>query len=84
MAAGSVGAISMFRNLPMTDGASGQLLANNPDSNMITDASSVLVYTVFPVDFTTQRYLNFTVAPTNIGAVVRANAIIVEFIHETP
>lgn len=76
-----IGAATQFplsRNFIFKGGVSGSIYGISTASNILDDANSVGVFsTLASKDFTTQYYLYVSFNPTNVGAVVQHNQILV-------
>ena len=71
----------LSRNFIFKGGASGSIFGIGVASNIPDDGNSLIVFsTLATKDFTTQHYLYVTFNPSNIGAVVTHNQILVTLI----
>jgi hypothetical protein len=81
VAANGIGAPTQFplsRNFIFKGGVSGSIYGISTASNIPDDANSVGVFsTLASKDFTTQYYLYVCFNPTNVGAVIQHNQILV-------
>ena len=70
--------IPLKRNFTLYGGASGSIYGISTAGNIPDDANSLAVFsTLATKDFTTQHYLYVTFNPSNVGAIVTHNQILV-------
>lgn len=69
------------RNYKFVGGASGYIYSSSAGISIVDDANSTsLFYLTTSTDFTTQHYLYVSLNPTNAGAVIQHNQILVTLI----
>ena len=80
-AIGSLGMASIYRTMPVIGGASGDIKAIAPGSNVNADYGQLAAFTVTSRDFTTQQYLYFTITNNTLTAVTESYGVLVENIQ---
>lgn len=79
-AVGSVGTVSIFRNMTVTGGASGSLLVPSSAGNILSDQNMTTTYNTQNVNWTTQQYLYFTVQNGATNSTTQMFSITVELL----
>lgn len=79
-AVGSVGTVSIFRNMTVVGGASGSLLVPSSTGNILSDQNMTTTYNTQNVNWTTQQYLYFTVQNAATNASTQIGSITVELL----
>lgn len=79
-AVGSVGTVSVFRNMTVTGGASGSLLVPSSAGNILSDQNMTTTYNTLNVNWTTQQYLYFTVQNNATNTTTQMASITVELL----
>jgi hypothetical protein len=77
-ALGSANAVSMYRKMPIIGGSSGDIKYMQVGSNINTDEGLATTYTITSVDWTTQRYIYFTIYNNTTAAVTSCYGVLVE------
>lgn len=77
-AVGSTNAVSMYRTMPVVGGSSGNIKVIAAGSNVNSDYGVATTYDTISVDWTTQRYIYFTIQNLTIGAVTQCYGVLLE------
>lgn len=77
-AVGLTGAVSMYRTMPVVGGSSGNIKVIAAGSNVNSDYGVATTYDTISVDWTTQRYIYFTIQNLTIGAVTQCYGVLLE------
>lgn len=79
-AVGSAGTVSIFRNMTVTSGASGNILVPSAAGNILSDQNMTTTYNTQSVNWTTQQYLYFTIQNNATNTTTQMSSITVELL----
>ena len=77
-AVGSATAVSMYRTMPVVGGSSGNIKVISAAGNVNADYGVATIYDTISLDWTTQRYIYFTIQNLSIGAVTQCYGVLLE------
>jgi hypothetical protein len=77
-AVGSANSVSMYRTMPVVGGSSGNIKVIAAVGNIISDYATSTSYDTISLDWTTQRYIYFTIQNFSIGAVTQCYGVLLE------
>jgi hypothetical protein len=75
---GSANAVSMYRTMPVVGGVSGNIKVIASGSNVNADYGVILPYDTILLDWTSQRYIYFTIQNFSLGAVTQCYGALLE------
>ena len=77
-AVGSANAVSMYRTMPVVGGILGNIKVMSALSNINADYGVLSSYDTISVDWTTQRYIYFTIQNFTVAAVTQCYGVLLE------
>lgn len=77
-AVGSANAVSMYRTMPVVGGSSGNIKVISASSNVNADYGVATSYDTISLDWTTQRYIYFTITNNTLAAVTQCYGVLLE------
>jgi hypothetical protein len=77
-AVGSANAVSMYRTMPVVGGPSGNIKVISAASNINADYGVATTYDTISLDWTTQRYIYFTITNNTLAAVTQCYGVLLE------
>jgi len=81
-AVGSALAVSMYRVMPVVGGSSGTIKTLAAASNVNVDYGVASTYDNFSINWTTQRYIYFTITNNTTAAVTQCYGVLLEQLNE--
>jgi len=77
-AVGSANAVSIYRTMPVVGGSSGNIKVISAASNVNADYGVATTYDTISLDWTTQRYIYFTITNNTLAAVTQCYGVLLE------
>jgi hypothetical protein len=81
-AIGSANSVSMYRTMPIISGSSGNIKVIAAAQNILSDFGTSTTYDTISIDWTTQRYIYFTIVNNTTAAVTQCYGTLLERLNQ--